>query len=518
MQSALILCILTLAGLALHSAIFNELQAWDESLYAIRAKYIAQGGNILDQTSVSPGGLYSSVHPPLFIWINALFVSIVGNIEIAYRIGSLLFSFAICFFIYKSVKDKTVSLISCALLISAPLFAKYSIQAQLDIALTFCTFLGIYNYYIYKVSGAQNRLIFASIALGMGLMSKAAFGGLAIASVVIFEIINCFLRKSEKRKYARNLIKSLSIITIISAPWHIYMLAVHGWDFINFFAFYHIYQRMTGIVENNTKSLGYLFYLNQLLVIAPFGFLILQNILKDLKSEKLIFYIYLAVNLAVISISKSKMQTYLLPILPILVLLTAYRIQEYKEEKVESAFGFLTLAILIWSFSQNLRDYVQANLFEISVIISAITILIAIYFAVKFIKIKYIHFGFLCALVLCVKAFIYPPNFVKNEMSYISEYYYSNTFSKIVLAEPNQYSYTSNPAFSFYFNGLDIKKDSSFKFHSDEKELKLTMDSLNGTTYIVLIKDKNGNCESILNGVAKLIFSGSRYSAYEFSR
>ena len=57
----------------------GEVQPWDEALYCVRANACLQFGAWLDQTQYAVGGLYSSTHPPLLIWLMAGFVKLFGE-------------------------------------------------------------------------------------------------------------------------------------------------------------------------------------------------------------------------------------------------------------------------------------------------------------------------------------------------------------------------------------------------------------------------------------------------------
>lgn len=62
---------------------FEDLQAWDEALYAVRAEGILRFGGFLDQTQFSIGGLYSSLHPPLYVWLTSVSFFLFGVTEFA---------------------------------------------------------------------------------------------------------------------------------------------------------------------------------------------------------------------------------------------------------------------------------------------------------------------------------------------------------------------------------------------------------------------------------------------------
>ena len=97
--------LLAVASLRFLNLGFLDLQAWDEALYAVRSVGIIQFGGILDQTSFSIGGLYSSLHPPLYVWLTSLSFLIFGVTEFAVRFFSAVFGGLTLMVIYKMGKE-----------------------------------------------------------------------------------------------------------------------------------------------------------------------------------------------------------------------------------------------------------------------------------------------------------------------------------------------------------------------------------------------------------------------------
>jgi 4-amino-4-deoxy-L-arabinose transferase-like glycosyltransferase len=83
---------------------FKEIQMWDEALYAVRAKAIYYFNCWLDQTDYAEGGLYSSSHPPLYIWLTALLYKLFTINEFTSRFFSALFSSLCLVFTYLLIK------------------------------------------------------------------------------------------------------------------------------------------------------------------------------------------------------------------------------------------------------------------------------------------------------------------------------------------------------------------------------------------------------------------------------
>src|SRR3990170_4016742 len=79
---------------------FGEIQEWDEALYAVRAKSVANFGDWLDQSNHSVGGLYSASHPPLFVWLTALGYEVLGISNFSTRLWSAIFGCGLIFVAY----------------------------------------------------------------------------------------------------------------------------------------------------------------------------------------------------------------------------------------------------------------------------------------------------------------------------------------------------------------------------------------------------------------------------------
>ena len=347
---------------------FKEIQMWDEALYAVRAKAIYYFNCWLDQTDYAEGGLYSSSHPPLYIWLTALLYKLFTINEFTSRFFSALFSSLCLFLTYLLIKkffNRKSALISIPFLGSIYLFNFYSRQGQLDIAYIFFITLSIYFYLEFLNGGKKRYILISGISFGFALMTKIIVGFFAIITIFIFLFIE-LVRKNVKFKEVLSQIATLTLTgLILSLHWHIFMLKIHAGNFINTFFKFHLIERLSEGVEGNIPELGYFYILNQLVVQFPPVVLVFFDLFESLKklktadSKKLLLQSWFWTTFLITSISKTKIPTYALPSFIPAVIISSVYIVELTERKQNSLALSTVLISIIWSSSQNLRNGVK---------------------------------------------------------------------------------------------------------------------------------------------------------------
>lgn len=384
----------------------GEVQPWDEGLYAYRAREILNNHCWWDQTSVSLGNLYSSTYPPLVPWVMALNMKLFGTNLFAIRLFSVLSSallITLFFYFFSSLFNYQLSfLLSINLLISNVYFF-YSRQGMLDIPLLlfiFLTFILLYKYlesdkkYQKVIYGAGTSFFFAC-----SLMTKVVLSFIPLISLPFI------YKYFPKKKFAQSILL-FSLGILIALPWHLYMSLKYGSEFLSVFLPAHIYSA----VESNTKQLGLLYYINQLLtsnalLILAFLYLFVRfykygtkyfffngNFISD------IFFAWFFVGLIIFSFAPTKLPHYTLYLLlPGIYLSLEFLCLEFAE--LSRKWKFITFSLffvaLMWQLSPNLRlsiKFFSFNAFPYQILILFIVLLLTylIYFLEKEAKIKQI--------------------------------------------------------------------------------------------------------------------------------
>lgn len=458
---------------------FHDLQAWDESLYAVRAIGVVELGHWIDQTEVSIDGLYSSFHPPLHVWLTSLAYFLFGINEFSARFISALLGgilLLVIYFIGKELHSPKAGVFSSLLFALNPFVTFYSRQGQLDMTMTF--FITLSGYFIIRGLKGGRTLFYpmAGIALGCALLSRS-FVGLGIALAFLFFI----LLQSEKRQ----LLKSFFIVSLLGSlipfPWYLYMTLVHGsGDPFFFLTSADLWKRIVLGFEENIKPLGPMYYLNQLFVLLPAGviwfFAGTIRIIRERDYFSIFLLIWFLTFFIVFSAVESKLAVYILPALIPFSLIAGKEIATFLEKKTWNRSSLLILAAtmisFVWSLNQEWRDAVRtffSGLFSLDWTIQpsmdglihfSATIIFTLFFLYliyrfipwsrfrRFVPVAYFFPLFFLTLfhIMVLNRYQYDDGAAR-----LARFLASRGYSKLVVA-----GYERNPQLTYYLNGIDI--------------------------------------------------------------
>lgn len=344
----------------------GEVQPWDEGLYAYRAREILSTNQLWDQTQVSLGGLYSSTYPPLVPWIMAINLKFFGVNLFSIRLFSVVCSAGIIFLLMSSLSRcfdaQTSFIFSINLLLSTHWFT-YSRQGMLDIPLLFFLFLNLVAVLNFLQSSTKTKEIaygiMIALTFGLALMTKIVLSFIPLLFLI-------FVRHYFSREKFNLTLLFFAIGFLLSLPWYVYMSLKYGAEFLSALFPPHLYS----IVESNTKPLGILYYLNQLIVsnplfIFPFLYIIVRVKSTNLKSFFFsgnflsdVFFLWFLFGIIVMSLAPTKMQYYTLYLLiPAFYLSLEFVTLDFDKQKL--SFRFLSVLIfilsIVWHFSPEIR-------------------------------------------------------------------------------------------------------------------------------------------------------------------
>jgi len=497
---------------------------------------------MLDQSSHSVGKFYSGSHPPLLIWIGYFTSVIFGLNSVTLKLIPFVFgllSILLLILIGKNLFSPIAGITAALVFSSNIIFNVFSKRFQFDIPYTFFILLAFYLFLLFLDKKKLTYNILGGVVFGLCLMVKILVGFYIPMIIFIFYV---FKRKKIEYKLLDLIVFSL-IGIIIALPWHLYMLANYGQEFIDYFFKFHIFDRAFLGVEHNTKGSGYLYHINYLLSILPFSILIFISLVKDLSKIKLIdtkkifLIIWFLTGLAIITLFKTKLEVYILLILaPGSIMLAEYLLRLNDSSKKEKAvvIGLTTLNIL-WSVSLIIRNdlYYKNILFHNILIASAILLLsgIIIFFAIKFIsnKITIINFYYLFIFLFCIGIntfylFSVPDWENTYEISKVKNLIESSGRNNIVYISSN---YRANPQLSFYFDGIDLGwGKSKYKFElldtkNGTDEIKKRLNSIKENESNIIVEKDNINrseytdAVNFMPGNFKLIYKTRGYELYQ---
>ena len=371
---------------------FYPLLDVDETRYAIMSRDLAQSKdwNLLLLNSIP-----FLEKPPLYFWMVAASIKIFGSFsEFAVRFPIALISSFLIFFTYyfgKKVLSRKFGLLSAIILLTSVFFLILSHVAILDMVLTvciasglYCAFLSFYATDKYKKYCWWGFWTFA----GLGFLAK---GILAIAIPTVIILIYCYLTKNLRAFFKPlHLLVGLAIFLLISMPWHVVMFKDYGWEFIQEYFIKHHFARLLNS-EGLGRKHGFFYFIPIFLVaFMPWTFIFLTTTFdglkrlidrfknsagsiysriiisleaKDKAQELLLFSsIYFIVVFGVMSISSTKLPTYILPALPASALITGYFwCKSENEVSIKNAIKIST--------------YIIASIFILSTILASLSYL-----------------------------------------------------------------------------------------------------------------------------------------------
>jgi len=404
-----------------------EIHPWDEGLYALRALSVFENGNFIDQTSSSPGGLYSSTYPPLSVWAMALSMNFFGPGTLAVRLFSYICSIASLILIYLisiRILSEEKAIFTVILLSISIAWNVYSRQGMTEVPVIFFSLLSFWALVKIYETESQRKWLFGLIfglAFAFALMTKIIVSFLPLLLAISFLIFSF-----RNLKYV---ILGIALGLILAFPWHYYMYIAHGSDFSNAFLIPHLYSS----VENNVPQLGAFYYLNQLIIANPITvlsfvslYLLVIKKLNKRKEQNYIVYILMIwffLTIILFSLSVTKLPHYIIYFLVPSVILSVKVFEIIELEGLNPRllwfiFGFLIISTL-WSIGEDLREDFKFFLsnFKLTVpviifiVLTLITISTGIIFRKSFFeKIKlnyYIRLSYIVLIILVVRIIIY---------------------------------------------------------------------------------------------------------------
>lgn len=487
------------------------MQPWDEGMYATRVLSIHINGDFIDQSQHSIQKFYSGSHPPLLIWVGYLFTLIFGINSIALKIIPFITAILSIYLLIKigeKVHTLSTGYFAAMIFSSNIIFSVFSKRFQFDIPYNFLILLAFYIF----IKQLENRKFIYNIYLGLVfgacLMIKILVG--TFIPMIIF-ITYILLRK--KINYKITDIITFSIIGIVIAlPWHIYMYTKYGSEFLNWFFFYHIYERAFYGVEYNVKSSGVFYHINYILSILPFSILLFPAFLKDitnfknLSTKKLFIWIWFLTGFIIITFFKTKLEVYILLILSQASLIIPAYLYDLKNSSVkEKAFTLLLIFInVFWAVTFNNRNWLK-DLFKNDFILSSIIltiILILLYiislFITKKINIANLYYTFIFVFFISINVVhmidipwwenSFEISSVKNEID-------KSGRKDIIYIAGLYENGRANPQFSFYFKGLNIGwKNDQYTYKMLEtkrlgtESVKAFLDSIPPEKYSIIVE------------------------------
>ncbi|MBP7927697.1 glycosyltransferase family 39 protein [Patescibacteria group bacterium] len=332
----ILISIVVIAGILIFSGLgTTHLIPWDEAIYAKVAKNMVHSGDYLGMTW-QPNKLWFE-KPPLGIWFESILMNIWGYGSFVVRLPSAVFGLltVIMTFIFgKYMFGKKEGFIAAISLLTTFHFLQYSRYAMLDVILTFFISLSLALYYVAKQQKKDYLWLLAGASIGFAILTKGVVGFLPFVIIFVYEL---FLVLSKSQSFSGSLLKNYLRMffasVLVFLPWHLYMYIKYGYEFIQSYLVYHVFNRAFSAIED--KGQPFHWYVIVLRVSMRLWFIPLLGavpvaIYRGLKRDKRFVFLTLwgLVIFLFFSLAKSKVVWYIIPIYPVLSLMLGYFVQK----------------------------------------------------------------------------------------------------------------------------------------------------------------------------------------------
>lgn len=315
--------------------------------------------------------------PPLIYWLMALFYNLLGINEWAVRLPSALASITLIIFLFftlksygylpnfhhkdEALKHQQLWISSwigcgiCALNLQMILWSRQGVSDALLNACISISLLCFFQGYNFQ-QNQENKQTFLPNKWYLGFYIFSALAVLTkgpVGIVLPSLIIIIFLAYIGKLEIIFSEMKALIggiIFSLITIPWFIIIIKIHGENYTNTFFGYHNLERFTSVVNNHSAP-WYFYFLVLLGGFFPWSFYLPYSINltkfwqvnfwrnRHRDSQLILFaFIWVAVIFLFFSIAVTKLPSYILPLIPatsiLVALMWSEEINQPKKDKI----------------------------------------------------------------------------------------------------------------------------------------------------------------------------------------
>ncbi len=300
---------------------------WDESLFAVNAYEMSNNHNFIVPYYKNAPDLWNS-KPPFQIWIQVLFIKLIGYNELSVRLPSALassFSSLLLFYFFK--KRFSVIFAVSVFLVFVTSFGVSTFHSgrtgDADALLSFFILAYCICFYKWLFEANHKAIFWFFVFLSFSFLTKSIAALLFIPAILFITIS---LKKTAELFKNKWFYIGLTLF-LVSSIGYLLLRESYNQGYINY-VFNTDIGRITKTIESHQEPFD--FYINNLfqyrfiwfILVVPGAYLLWKQ--KTLKKTALFLISLLICYFLIISISTTKLEWYDLPMFPILSILSAY--------------------------------------------------------------------------------------------------------------------------------------------------------------------------------------------------
>ncbi len=298
----------------------GSLASWDEAIYAQVAKEAVRSGNWLDLTWQGAAWVDK---PPVLIWATAILYSFFGVNEWTARLFSALCGVGLVLVIYllgKRIFGRWEGFLAALSLLSTIHFIRMARFGMTDMPLVF--FMTLSLYFFWRGKDEKRFLVYSGVIFGAAFLTKSFAAIFAQAVIWVYCIWAGQTRILRSRAYWLGIF----LAALMILPWNIYVATHQTQMYMNESLAKHFWGRTTKALEGHSGT--WYFYIRTVLnkyrpwvlvgiVAGPY---FLFRAIRTRQKEFIFIATWIFTVLAVITVMKTKLHWYLLPVYPALSL------------------------------------------------------------------------------------------------------------------------------------------------------------------------------------------------------
>jgi len=329
-KSPVLILLIILAGLVYITGLFTIVIA-DAGKYAMIAREIVENGNWMKITAHSEPYLQK---PPFHFWLVAISFKLFGYSNIAYKLPTLLMSVLGIYSTYRMGRllySDTVGKLSALLLYTSLAFFLFNMDVHTDTVFMTLIIFSIWQFALFIRGRRIVNLITGAVGTALAMLTKGPVG----LAVVVFAVLSQLIFTKKYRLIFRwEWLLAAGLMTAIIFPYLHGLYEQFGARGPLFYFWTNNAGRISGSLEGGNND--YSFYIHSLTyLMAPWTiivfialFLEFRNRItgknKTLSDSKEYFTLGAIIPfLLIISIAKGKAPHYILPVIPLVCIVTS---------------------------------------------------------------------------------------------------------------------------------------------------------------------------------------------------
>lgn len=298
-------------------------------------KYAAVSKNIFDSGDLIRLKIFDEPYdqkPPFMFWLAVLSFKIFGLSNFSFKLPTFLFTLFGTFATFKlgdSLYNNRTGILAAIMLIASQCMLLYNNDTHTDVVLTMCIVIALWQLHQFIRERNWWNYLAGSVFVGFAVITKGPIG---MAMPVFAIVSHILITKNYKLLSPLYWAPGLLIISTIATPALVGLYQQFGLDGLKFFFWTNNAGRITGTYTGNNND--FTFYLHTVgYLFLPFSLLTYFGVFQEIKSwvssrfsfensrEGLTMAI--PIFLTILSVSKMKSPHYMLPVIPLIAIITA---------------------------------------------------------------------------------------------------------------------------------------------------------------------------------------------------